>query len=254
MNIERIKEIQSSTGYPDSVSIQQALFQVWNEVAQENKQVTGYELLTDKEMEILITRLTPSLYDVVLDGVDESKIDLFRKLRIIINDIITTKGNNMENTEVNKSYAQQLVDEYFDNYKTEKPSESDLPIILSIVEFMLKKFYYVTDESEQTISEPIPPKTQNLYVYVTELLKEDAEPYRDGKKEAIHEIPISHGLPIELVYGLVVGELERTYTSERLPKVTEFEITKIMFALDAVELLRFNVKEGTNENKETPQH
>lgn len=35
MNTERIKEIQSKTAYPDSVSVQQALLQVWNECEQE---------------------------------------------------------------------------------------------------------------------------------------------------------------------------------------------------------------------------
>lgn len=35
MTIERIKEIQSKTAYPESVSVQQALLQVWNECEQE---------------------------------------------------------------------------------------------------------------------------------------------------------------------------------------------------------------------------
>ena len=35
MNLERIKEIQQKTAYPDSISVQQALFQVWNECVQE---------------------------------------------------------------------------------------------------------------------------------------------------------------------------------------------------------------------------
>jgi hypothetical protein len=35
MNTERIKEIQSKTAYPESVSVQQALLQVWNETEQE---------------------------------------------------------------------------------------------------------------------------------------------------------------------------------------------------------------------------
>jgi hypothetical protein len=40
MNSDRIKEIQSKTAYPDSISVQQALFQVWNEVEQEtNRQL-----------------------------------------------------------------------------------------------------------------------------------------------------------------------------------------------------------------------
>lgn len=34
MNSERIQEIQKETGYPDSVSVQQALLKVWNETAQ----------------------------------------------------------------------------------------------------------------------------------------------------------------------------------------------------------------------------
>ena len=35
MNSDRIKEIQSKTAYPNSVSVQQALLQVWNECEQE---------------------------------------------------------------------------------------------------------------------------------------------------------------------------------------------------------------------------
>ena len=35
MNIERIKEIQQETAYPDSVSVQQAQLKVWNESEQE---------------------------------------------------------------------------------------------------------------------------------------------------------------------------------------------------------------------------
>lgn len=34
MNTERIKEIQQETGYPESVSVQQALLKVWNECEQ----------------------------------------------------------------------------------------------------------------------------------------------------------------------------------------------------------------------------
>ena len=34
MTSERIKEIQATTGYPDSVSVKQALLQVWNECEQ----------------------------------------------------------------------------------------------------------------------------------------------------------------------------------------------------------------------------
>ena len=34
MTSERIKEIQQQTAYPDSISVQQALLQVWNECEQ----------------------------------------------------------------------------------------------------------------------------------------------------------------------------------------------------------------------------
>lgn len=36
MNADRIKEIQSKTAYPDSTSVQRALFQIWNECSQES--------------------------------------------------------------------------------------------------------------------------------------------------------------------------------------------------------------------------
>jgi len=40
MTTDRIKEIQSKTAYPNSVSVQQALFQVWNECEQEQLPLT----------------------------------------------------------------------------------------------------------------------------------------------------------------------------------------------------------------------
>ena len=41
MNTERIKEIQSKTAYPDSISVQQALLQVWNECEQEQLRIAA---------------------------------------------------------------------------------------------------------------------------------------------------------------------------------------------------------------------
>lgn len=37
MTTDRIKEIQNKTAFPDSVSVCQALLQVWNECEQDNK-------------------------------------------------------------------------------------------------------------------------------------------------------------------------------------------------------------------------
>jgi len=53
MTTERIKEIQKTTGYPDSVSIQQALLQVWNEVAQESRPLE--KLVIPKTADVGIT-------------------------------------------------------------------------------------------------------------------------------------------------------------------------------------------------------
>jgi hypothetical protein len=39
MNSERIKEIQQATAYPESVSVQQALLQVWNECESEHNRI-----------------------------------------------------------------------------------------------------------------------------------------------------------------------------------------------------------------------
>jgi len=44
MTTERIKEIQLETAYPDSVSVQQALFKVWNECEQGKRQVNSVDL------------------------------------------------------------------------------------------------------------------------------------------------------------------------------------------------------------------
>lgn len=39
MTTDRIKEIQSKTAYSDSISVQQALLQVWNECEQERLRI-----------------------------------------------------------------------------------------------------------------------------------------------------------------------------------------------------------------------
>jgi len=39
MDVDRIKEIQQETAYPESVSVQQALLKVWNETVQEQLRI-----------------------------------------------------------------------------------------------------------------------------------------------------------------------------------------------------------------------
>ena len=46
MTSERIREIQQKTAYPDSISIQQALLQVWNECSK-----VSQPEISDKEIE-----------------------------------------------------------------------------------------------------------------------------------------------------------------------------------------------------------
>lgn len=49
MNVERIKEIQEGTAYPESVSVQQALFQVWNECGRE-QDISGKDCWCNPEV------------------------------------------------------------------------------------------------------------------------------------------------------------------------------------------------------------
>lgn len=49
MNSDRIKEIQLTTAYPESVSVQQALLQVWNECEQQKvKNLSSKPMLADR--------------------------------------------------------------------------------------------------------------------------------------------------------------------------------------------------------------
>ena len=76
MNSERIKEIQEQTAYPESVSVKQALLQVWNECQQENNkdiafaewtQLKGWGLLSknkwiNKNSEVVSSEVLFDMY------------------------------------------------------------------------------------------------------------------------------------------------------------------------------------------------
>ena len=65
MTTERIKEIQSQTAHPNSVSVQQALLQVWNEVAQKYETFNKKEMkITNKQLQMLMVLLQDSQTDV----------------------------------------------------------------------------------------------------------------------------------------------------------------------------------------------
>lgn len=56
MTSDRIKEIQQTSAYPDSRSVNQALLQVWNECDQEaNLRLSEQKEKHDKEMEEALT-------------------------------------------------------------------------------------------------------------------------------------------------------------------------------------------------------
>jgi len=48
MTTDRIKEIQSKTAYPDSISVQQALLQVWNECEQEQLRIADVSICLER--------------------------------------------------------------------------------------------------------------------------------------------------------------------------------------------------------------
>ena len=52
MTSERIKEIQQQTAYPDSVSVQQALLQVWNECSTSSQTEISDEEIENKAEEV----------------------------------------------------------------------------------------------------------------------------------------------------------------------------------------------------------
>jgi hypothetical protein len=49
MTSERIREIQDNTAYPESLSVQQALLQVWNECEQEYKWIKVEDELPENQ-------------------------------------------------------------------------------------------------------------------------------------------------------------------------------------------------------------
>jgi hypothetical protein len=75
MTSERIKEIQQQTAYPDSISVQQALLQVWNECSQ----VPQQENLYTEEQMIQAIKLFINYKEVSGKDVWDKDIDLYIK-------------------------------------------------------------------------------------------------------------------------------------------------------------------------------
>lgn len=87
MTSDRIKEIQLSTAYPDSVSVKQALLQVWNECEQSTSDLTTE-----------VTRLREAAKQKYLDGFTEG-------YQMAIEDI-------QEGNPLNKVYKSNKLDFY----------------------------------------------------------------------------------------------------------------------------------------------
>lgn len=79
MNIERIKQIQQETAYPESVSVQQALLKVWNECEQ-GKVVNKNDLLPDVSIALSGFMDWLWLNHNILTNADNNKIALEKYL------------------------------------------------------------------------------------------------------------------------------------------------------------------------------
>lgn len=82
MNLERIKEIQQGTAYPDSISVQQALLQVWNECEQQERRYSEKDLIwaiqeayghgRDEADDVLYHQIVGSI-NVILESLNKKK-------------------------------------------------------------------------------------------------------------------------------------------------------------------------------------
>ena len=83
MNSDRIKEIQETTAYPESVSVKLALLQVWNECEQQQNKIkeTDAKLIAAPEMFEALKRVEAYLVaneDVLAPFPTRSELDNIR--------------------------------------------------------------------------------------------------------------------------------------------------------------------------------
>lgn len=82
MTSDRIREIQETTAYPESVSVKQALLQVWNECEQEQRKLHNERMsqldisinngdLSDNDASLIIENLLDTLIEVGNGTTDE---------------------------------------------------------------------------------------------------------------------------------------------------------------------------------------
>ena len=91
MNSDRIKKLQEQTAFPDSVSVRQALLQVWNECQQEN----NIELAAlRKENEILKSCLNES-FEIIEFAINGTPSGIVRNTLTDKNIYIQIKSKNL---------------------------------------------------------------------------------------------------------------------------------------------------------------
>lgn len=91
MTSDRIKEIQETTAYPESISVKQALLQVWNECEQEQRLNAGKWISVDERLpEIGVSCLMYcERYDLVASARFEGDIFMFGGASYKIGDEVT---------------------------------------------------------------------------------------------------------------------------------------------------------------------
>lgn len=77
MTSDRIKEIQQATAYPDSVSVKQALLQVWNECSQPTAEADKAAALVEA-LEILLDRIEYAARNGFAYAIETRDIELIK--------------------------------------------------------------------------------------------------------------------------------------------------------------------------------
>lgn len=144
--------------------------------------------------------------DKITDAVDSAKV-----------------GNQTTETqEQNKSLEQQLLDEYYSNYETTKPDESEIQNLKSLIAFVLNKIYHVQvdNDAEQT--------KQGFYVKVKIQSKEDLKCIFITD----HLVHLDNYLPINVIEHAITDEIQRRIKERENGKYEILAIEKIILALD----------------------
>ena len=79
MNSDRIKEIQETTAYPESVSVMLALKQVWNECEQEQVKNLNIPVVSNRREQLIAYQLWCYQHPEYDQVCQSSKVDIYLK-------------------------------------------------------------------------------------------------------------------------------------------------------------------------------